>query len=117
MSVASSGRLCRSSRCPSPPFRSRGSDRLFPVHRIYCVGRNYAEHAVEMGHDPTRDPPFFFQKNPDNLLVPGQDFPYPSGTRTCISRSRWWWRSARAGRTCRSMRPWTWSMAMLSAST
>ena len=54
----------------------KGSDDLFPVHRIYCVGRNYADHAIEMGHDPDKEPPFFFQKNPDNLLV-GQDFPYP----------------------------------------
>ena len=54
----------------------RGSADLFPVHRIYCVGRNYAAHAIEMGHDPNKEPPFFFQKNPDNLLV-DQDFPYP----------------------------------------
>ena len=47
------------------------------MHRIYCVGRNYAEHAIEMGHDPTREPPFFFQKNPDNLVPGGGDFPYP----------------------------------------
>lgn len=53
-----------------------GSDRLFPVHRVYCVGRNYAAHAVEMGHDPDKEPPFFFQKNPDNLDPSGQ-FPYP----------------------------------------
>ncbi|MDP9136725.1 MAG: fumarylacetoacetate hydrolase family protein [Pseudomonadota bacterium] len=53
-----------------------GSGLLFPVHRIYCVGRNYAAHAVEMGHDPDREPPFFFQKNPDNLYV-GGTFPYP----------------------------------------
>lgn len=63
-----------------PPPRAalpvRGADDLFPVRRVYCVGRNYAEHAVEMGHDPDREPPFFFQKNPDNLLV-GADFPYP----------------------------------------
>jgi len=57
-----------------------GTDRLFPVHRIYCVGRNYAEHAVEMGHDPNREPPFFFQKNPDNLVLDGR-FPYPSMTK------------------------------------
>jgi len=49
---------------------------VFPVHRIYCVGRNYAAHAVEMGHDPDREAPFFFQKNPDNLLVGGA-FTYP----------------------------------------
>jgi fumarylpyruvate hydrolase len=55
----------------------RGSDRRFPVHRIYCVGRNYAAHAVEMGHDPDKEPPFFFQKNPGNLVTDGGDFPYP----------------------------------------
>ena len=53
-----------------------GSDALFPVRRIYCVGRNYAEHAREMGHDPDREPPFFFQKNPDDLVSDGT-FPYP----------------------------------------
>lgn len=53
-----------------------GSDRLFPIHRVYCVGRNYAAHAVEMGHDPDKELPFFFQKNPDNLDTSGQ-FPYP----------------------------------------
>lgn len=57
----------------------RGTDRLFPVRRIYCVARNYAAHAVEMGADPTRELPFFFQKNPDNLVLDGL-FPYPSAT-------------------------------------
>ncbi len=57
----------------------RGSSVLFPVHRIYCVGRNYAAHAVEMGHDPNKEPPFFFQKNPDNLVTTGK-FPYPPAT-------------------------------------
>ena len=46
------------------------------MHRVYCVGRNYAAHAVEMGHDPNKEPPFFFQKNPDNLDTRGE-FPYP----------------------------------------
>jgi fumarylpyruvate hydrolase len=55
----------------------RGSADLFPVHRIYCVGRNYAAHAVEMGHDPDKEQPFFFQKNPDNIVLQGADFPYP----------------------------------------
>ena len=55
------------------------TDALFPVRRVYCIGRNYAAHAVEMGHDPDRDPPFFFQKNPDNLNPSGR-FPYPSQT-------------------------------------
>ncbi len=51
----------------------------FPVRRVYCIGRNYAAHAVEMGHDPDREPPFFFQKNPDSLDASGQ-FPYPAKT-------------------------------------
>ena len=55
----------------------RGSAARFPVRRVYCVGRNYAAHAIEMGHDPDREDPFFFQKNPDNLLTEGADFPYP----------------------------------------
>jgi fumarylpyruvate hydrolase len=55
-----------------------GSDDEFPVHRIYCVGRNYADHAREMGHDPDREEPFFFMKSPDNLMPGGGDFPYPS---------------------------------------
>jgi fumarylpyruvate hydrolase len=62
----------------SLPIRG-GADR-FPVRRIYCVGRNYAAHAIEMGHDPEREPPFFFQKNPDNLVLDGR-FPYPPRTR------------------------------------
>ena len=53
------------------------SQMVFPVHRIYCVGRNYAAHAIEMGHDPDREPPFFFQKNPDNLVINGAAFAYP----------------------------------------
>ncbi|CAN7352193.1 fumarylacetoacetate hydrolase family protein [Pararhizobium sp. LjRoot235] len=53
------------------------TERAFPVRRVYCVGRNYAAHAIEMGHDPDREAPFFFQKNPDNLLLQGTDFPYP----------------------------------------
>lgn len=53
-----------------------GSDALFPVRRVYCIGRNYAAHAIEMGHDPDREAPFFFQKNPDNLDISGE-FPYP----------------------------------------
>lgn len=53
-----------------------GGEALFPVRRVYCIGRNYAAHAIEMGHDPDREPPFFFQKNPDNLDSSGE-FPYP----------------------------------------
>jgi fumarylpyruvate hydrolase len=65
---------------PIPALPVIGSELRFPVHRIYCVGRNYAEHAIEMGHDPSREQPFFFQKNPDSILPPGADFPYPTGS-------------------------------------
>ncbi len=53
---------------------------LFPVRRIFCVGRNYAAHAREMGGDPNREPPFFFTKPADALVVGGADTPYPSAT-------------------------------------
>jgi fumarylpyruvate hydrolase len=58
---------------PSIPVKDGGA---FPVRRVYCIGRNYAAHAVEMGHDPNRESPFFFQKNPNNLDSTGE-FPYP----------------------------------------
>ncbi len=56
-----------------------GSDGLFPVNRIFCIGRNYAAHAVEMGHDPDREPPFFFIKHA-GALATGGVFPYPAKT-------------------------------------
>jgi fumarylpyruvate hydrolase len=65
---------------PLPSLPVRGAEGRFPIHRIYCVGRNYAAHAVEMGHDPDREPPFFFQKNPDCILPGGEAFPYPDRT-------------------------------------
>jgi fumarylpyruvate hydrolase len=62
-----------------------GSDDMFPVRRIYCIGRNYAAHAREMGSDPTREPPFFFQKPTDAIqYVPTgtvADHPYPTLTQ------------------------------------
>ena len=61
---------------PQPALPIRGSAAVFPVRRVYCIGRNYAAHTIEMGGDPDREPPFFFQKNPDNLDPSGQ-FPYP----------------------------------------
>ena len=54
---------------------------MFPVRRIFCVGRNYAEHAREMGHDPTREQPFYFTKPADAVLVGEADMPYPPLTR------------------------------------
>jgi fumarylpyruvate hydrolase len=62
-----------------PTLPVRGGTPGFPVRRVYCIGRNYAAHAVEMGHDPDREPPFFFQKNPNNL-DPSGEFPYPPHT-------------------------------------
>jgi len=64
---------------PLPTLPIQGSDKVFPIHRIYCVGRNYADHAVEMGHDPNKEPPFFFQKNADNVTTDGK-FPYPAAS-------------------------------------
>jgi fumarylpyruvate hydrolase len=62
-----------------------GSADVFPVRRIYCIGRNYAAHAREMGSDPTREPPFFFQKPTDSIqfVAPASvtDHPYPSLTK------------------------------------
>src|SRR5262245_28818105 len=62
-----------------------GTTELFPVRRIYCIGRNYAAHAREMGSDPNREPPFFFQKPTDaiQLVPPGEtvDHPYPTLTK------------------------------------
>ena len=62
-----------------------GSAEQFPVRRIYCIGRNYAAHAREMGSDPNREPPFFFQKPTDAIQIvpPGEtiDHPYPSLTK------------------------------------
>ena len=62
-----------------------GSDEFFPVRRIYCIGRNYAAHAREMGSDPTREPPFFFQKPTDAVQFVPQgtvaDHPYPTLTK------------------------------------
>ena len=60
----------------------QGSTAMFPVRRIFCVGRNYAEHAIEMGSDPTREPPFYFTKPADALVTGGADMPYPSVTKS-----------------------------------
>ena len=64
---------------PQPTVPVQGSDRPFPVRRILCVGRNYAAHRREMGGDD-RDPPFFFSKPADAVVLPGIDVPYPTAT-------------------------------------
>ncbi len=57
-----------------------GLEAVFPVRRIYCVGRNYADHAREMGADPAREPPFFFSKPADALVQSGGVVAYPPRT-------------------------------------
>jgi len=64
---------------PSVPVA--GTDLHFPVRRIYCVGRNYAEHTREMGFDPDREPPFFFSKPPDAIVPNGSSIRYPLSTQ------------------------------------
>ena len=67
---------------PEPPSLAvAGSDARFPVRRIFCVGRNYAAHAREMGKDPDREPPFFFSKPADTVVPSGAKVPYPSMTQ------------------------------------
>ena len=57
-----------------------GSDQLFPVRRIYCIGRNYEEHVAEMGYDITRSKPFFFAKPADAIVQTGSTVDYPART-------------------------------------
>jgi len=64
-----------------PSLAVAGSQARYPVHRIFCVGRNYAAHAREMGKDPEREPPFFFSKPADTLVPSGGKVPYPSMTQ------------------------------------
>ena len=89
---AATGALPAEAQAPAVPFAVAqtfipiaGSEQKFPVRRIYCIGRNYAAHAREMGSDPTREPPFFFQKPTDAIqnVAPGTvaDHPYPSLTK------------------------------------
>jgi fumarylpyruvate hydrolase len=66
---------------PTPALPIAESRQEFPVGRIYCVGRNYAEHAREMGHDPEREPPFFFMKPADAIVPNGAAIPFPQATK------------------------------------
>ena len=63
-----------------PALPIEGSGDTFPVRRIYCVGRNYRAHAIEMGADPDREPPFFFMKPADAIVQNGSTISYPSKT-------------------------------------
>ena len=61
-----------------PTLPVQGDSKRFAVNRIYCVGRNYADHAREMGHDPDREPPFFFMKPATAIVTDGKNMAYPS---------------------------------------
>lgn len=67
---------------PSPvvSLAVAGTDARFPVRRVFCVGRNYAAHAREMGSDPSREPPFFFTKPADAVIAAGGTVPFPPMT-------------------------------------
>jgi fumarylpyruvate hydrolase len=65
---------------PRPTVAIEGSTDRYPVHRIYCVGRNYAAHAREMGNDPDREPPFYFMKPADAVVPGGGPVAYPPRT-------------------------------------
>jgi fumarylpyruvate hydrolase len=67
---------------PQPAIAIAGSSKMFPVRRIWCVGRNYLEHVREMGQDE-REPPFFFAKPSDALVPDGATIPYPLQTKDC----------------------------------
>jgi fumarylpyruvate hydrolase len=66
---------------PNPALAVAGSDQMFPLRRVFCVGRNYAAHAREMGADPNREPPFFFTKPADAVVPASGTLPYPPATR------------------------------------
>jgi fumarylpyruvate hydrolase len=68
---------------PAPPITTVPviGGAAFPVRRIYCVGRNYAAHAREMGHDPDREDPFFFMKPADAIVANNSEVPYPPMTK------------------------------------
>jgi fumarylpyruvate hydrolase len=79
---------------PPPPQASvsvQGRSERLAVHRIYCVGRNYAEHAKEMGHDPSREPPFFFSKPANAVFEPARQgvLPFPAATQDLHHEVEW----------------------------
>lgn len=66
---------------PTKSLAVQGSDQRYPVNRIFCVGRNYAEHAAEMGYEVDREKAFYFLKGPHALVLSGAETPYPPGTQ------------------------------------
>ncbi|MEB8387890.1 fumarylacetoacetate hydrolase family protein [Rhodobacteraceae bacterium KMM 6894] len=68
---------------PAPCVAITGSDRVFPVRRVFCVGRNYAAHAAEMGNEVDREAPFYFTKSARAVIPSGSHIAYPLGTNDC----------------------------------
>ncbi|WP_138934594.1 fumarylacetoacetate hydrolase family protein [Roseovarius arcticus] len=68
---------------PAPCVAIAGLDQVFPVRRVFCVGRNYAAHAAEMGNEVDRDAPFYFTKSAHAVIPPGSEIAYPLGTKDC----------------------------------
>jgi fumarylpyruvate hydrolase len=68
---------------PVPAVPILGEARRFPVRRIFCVGRNYAAHAAEMGHEVDREAPFYFTKSAHHVCLSGEEIRYPVGTEEC----------------------------------
>lgn len=107
---------------PQPTVPVAGGSDLFPVRRIFCVGRNYADHAREMGATDQadgREPPFFFMKPADALVSGTGSYPSPTRPRRgiCTTRSNWWRPWLQEGPTFRSPVRWIASSAMPWAST
>ena len=103
----------------APPLTTlpvAGDERRFPVRRVFCVGRNYAGHAREMGHDPDREPPFFFTKRRTPWCRAAARFPIRPRPGSCTTKSSWWSRSAKAAWTFPRRRPWTTCSSTPSAS-
>ena len=85
---------------PLPALSSvpvHGVAAVFPVRRIYCIGRNYADHAREMGGDPNREPPFFFGKPHDAVVPGGGDIRTRPPRPIFTTKWNWWWPSRRGG--------------------
>jgi fumarylpyruvate hydrolase len=68
---------------PAPSVAINGSDQVFPVRRVFCVGRNYAAHAAEMGNEVDREAPFYFTKSAHAVIPSGSHIAYPPGTQDC----------------------------------
>ncbi|SLN22997.1 Fumarylpyruvate hydrolase [Roseovarius albus] len=68
---------------PAPEVPISGEDLSYPVRRIFCVGRNYAAHAAEMGNEVDREAPFYFTKSPSAICLTGAEIAYPPGTQDC----------------------------------